>query len=130
VVWGKNTVLDRSVHPPLVSKLHYEFDGWIGDVLLESFPSFIVTEEGGRRLHKTGITGARFDEVEITTSEEFKDSSPNRRLPKFVWLRVDGQAGRDDFGTATDGKLIVSERALEVLKELGISHASVAPFGG
>ena len=22
---GKNTVMDRSVHPPIVSRLHYEF---------------------------------------------------------------------------------------------------------
>lgn len=28
---GPNTVMDRSVHPPRVSHLHYVFDGWMGD---------------------------------------------------------------------------------------------------
>lgn len=31
---GRNTVMNRAVHPPVVSKLHYHFDGWLGDVLL------------------------------------------------------------------------------------------------
>jgi len=106
-----------------------EFDGWLGAALLASFPSFIVTEEAERRLQETRISGARFDEVKITTSGEFRDFYPNRRLPKFVWLRVDGQPGKDDFGTTLGGKLIISERALEALKELGIPNALVTPFG-
>ena len=39
---GDHTVMDRSVHPPIVSKLHYQMEGWLGDALLESFPVFIV----------------------------------------------------------------------------------------
>jgi hypothetical protein len=42
--WGRNTVMDRSIHPPHVTKLHFEFDGWLGDVLLESFPCYIITK--------------------------------------------------------------------------------------
>ena len=42
--WGGNTIADTSVHPPKISKLHYQFDGWLGDDLLESFPCFIVSE--------------------------------------------------------------------------------------
>ena len=125
---GKNTVMDRSVHPPVIGKLHYEFAGWLGDVLLESFPAFIVTEEATLKLQQRGFTGARFGEVEVTTSEQFRDLYANRRLPEFVRLCVHGTAGRDDFGTAPDGKLIVSERALEALRDLGISNALVVPF--
>ncbi|HKB91644.1 MAG TPA: hypothetical protein VKC60_14085 [Opitutaceae bacterium] len=50
---GENTVIHREVHPPRVSKLHYRFDGWLGDVLLESFPSFIVAEDVEKKLHST-----------------------------------------------------------------------------
>jgi hypothetical protein len=126
---GNNTVIDRSVHPPIISKLHYHLDGWLGDVILESFPSFIVTEKTKQKLQEIGLTGARFDKVELTTSDQFKELYPNRHLPKFVWLRVDGQTGRDDFGTAPDGRLVVSERAHETLKSLGISNALVTSFG-
>lgn len=127
---GKNTIMDRSVHPPVVSKLHYELDGWLGDVLLESFPVFIITEEAARKLQNASLTGARYDEVEITTSDEFRELYPDHRLPRFVRLKVDGRTGREDFGTAPDGKLVVSERALDALKKLGISNASVHPFKG
>jgi hypothetical protein len=125
---GKDTVMDRSVHPPVVSKLHYHFDGWLGDVLLESFPSFIVTEYAKPELESAGLTGAQFDDVEVTTSDQFKEIYPGRQLPKFVWLRVVGKPGQEDFGSAPDGRLVVSERALEVLQGLGIPNALVTPI--
>ncbi|SRR5258708_4182196 len=126
---GENTVIHREVHPPRVSKLHYRFDGWLGDVLLESFPSFIVAEDVEKKLHSIGASGTSFDVVEVTMSDQFKELYPNRSLPKFVWLRITGRPGRDDFGTAPDGRLVASERVIEVLKELGIPNALVTPFG-
>lgn len=126
---GKNAVMNRGVHPPIVSKLHYHFDGWLGDVLLETFPCFIVTELAKQKLQAGQLTGARFDEVEVTISEQFQELYPTRQLPQFVWLKVEGTTGQDDFGTAPDGRLVVSEGALRLLRELGISHASVTEFG-
>lgn len=66
---GENTMMDRSVHPPIVSRLHYELDGWPDDVLLRTFPCLIVTEGAKRKLQSVGLTGVRFDKVEVTTSE-------------------------------------------------------------
>jgi hypothetical protein len=125
---GKNTVINRSVHPPTISKLHYHFDGWIGDALLESFPSFIVTKDVERRLQSIGATGARFDDVEVTVSDQFKELYQDRHLPHFVWLRVEGQPGREDLGTTLDGRLVASERALEVFREFGVANSLVTPF--
>jgi hypothetical protein len=125
---GENTVMDCSVHPPVVSKLHYHLDGWLGDVLLESFPSFIATKEAGQQLQAIGVTGLRLDDVEVTISDQFRQLYPNPRLPGFVWFRAEGQPGRDDFGTAPDGRLVASERALAMLTTLGIAHALVTPF--
>ena len=53
---------------------------------------------------------------------------PNLQLPKFVWLQIDGKPGQDDFGIARGPGLVVSERALEALRELGIANALVTPF--
>ena len=39
---GPNTVMNRTLHPPAVSKLHYNLDGWLGDVLLETFPALLL----------------------------------------------------------------------------------------
>jgi hypothetical protein len=125
---GANTMMDRSLHPPIVTNLHYQFDGWPGDVLLESFPCFVVTECAKQKLQAAQLVGATFEEAEVTTSEQFRELYPNRQLPKFVWLRVEGKPGQDDFGTTPDGRLVVSERALEVLQSLGISQALVTEF--
>jgi len=127
---GKNTVMNRDVHPPIVSELNYHFDGWLGDELLETFPCFIASEIVKQKLLEAQFTGVGFDQVEITLSDEFQELYPDRQLPKFVWLRVEGAAGQDDFGTAPDGRLIVSERALVLLRERGISHAVVMEFPG
>jgi hypothetical protein len=129
--WGNNTIVaDRNVHPPRVSRLHYQFDGWLGDVLLESSPCYVVTEEAKRSIEAIGTTGAKFDEVEISTSEQFNDLYPDRRLPRFAWLQVEGKAGQDDFGIAPapDFRLVISQRILDLLRPLGIANALVEEF--
>lgn len=126
---GDHTVMDRSVHPPIVSKLHYQMEGWLGDALLESFPVFIVTEQAKQGLLASGLTGAIFADAEVTTTGNFRELYPEREVPAFDWLKPEGEAGHDDFGTASDGRLVVSERALDVLRKFGAAHALVEPFG-
>jgi len=41
---GEKTVLIATSHPPITERLNYEFDGWLGDDLLEPFLCYIVTE--------------------------------------------------------------------------------------
>jgi hypothetical protein len=127
---GEHTVMDRSVHPPIVKRLHYQLEGWLGDAVLESFPVFIVTEEAKEALLGMGATGAAFDEVEVTVTDQFEELYPARELPSFARLKPEGQAGRDDIGAAADGRLVVSQRVLDVLSGLGISHALVEPLQG
>ena len=128
---GDNTVMDTSVHPPIVSKLHYQFDGWHGDVLVTSFPCFLVTEEAKRGLLALGITGATFADAEVTMSEDFHLVQPDVELPPFVWLKVDGEAGHDDFGINQNLNLVISERAFDVLDDLlGLPSASIRRFDG
>jgi hypothetical protein len=127
--FGEHSVIDRSTGKMIVQKLHYQFDGWLGDELLESTPCYIASERMAHEIERVHLTGVRFDEAEVTTSDQFKELYPDRQLPKFVWLKVDGNAGRDDFGIAPGLRLVVSERALELLKRIGISNAaSVTPF--
>jgi hypothetical protein len=73
-------------------------------------------------------TGARSADVEITTTYPFREFQADTKLPKFVWLQVTG-AGHDDFGLAADLRLVISERALDVLKGLQLNHALIEPFG-
>jgi hypothetical protein len=139
---GSNVATDCSVHPPRVSNLDYEFEIWPHDVLIEGFPCWIVTIPAMERIRAAKLTGVSFKDVEISFSEQFRDLHRNRRLPAFVWLDVSGRPGHDDFGTnksftitgteklvdARRFTLVISERAIEVLKALGISHASIHDF--
>lgn len=125
---GEDTVMDHGTHPPRVIHLHYTFDGWLGDALLESFPVFLITEEAKAALLRIDATGADFDSVKVTLSEQFEELYPGRMLPGFVWLRVGGTAGLDDAAIAPDGRLVVSARVLEALQSLGISHAEVSAY--
>lgn len=129
--FGENAVLlDPRARPPLVSHFHYEFYGWLGDVLLETVVTYIVTEEAKEKLLDIGATGIRFADVEVSLSGFFEDRYPGRRLPKFVWLQVFGEPGKDDFGIRANINLVVSERALDVLKRLQLIHASITPYEG
>src|SRR6267378_2592579 len=98
---GDETLMDRSVHPPVISRLHYEFDGWLGDPLLSSFPSYIVTRDLMREILHEDLTGVTFDHVMVTTSADFEERHATQQLPEFVWMKVVGQPGVDDFGLAS-----------------------------
>jgi len=121
---GPGTVLDSISHPPRVSKLDYEFSGWLGDALLESFPCFIVLAAVADALKAASFTGYGLHEVEISMTRDFESTYPGR-LPQFRWLKINGVAGQDDFGLAGDHRLVVSDRALGQLQQFGLSHAVV-----
>ncbi len=123
---GADTVMDTSVHPPRVSRLHYELHGWLGDDLLESFPVFVVTDRLARALRGSDLSGWRLGPVQVTKSDEFEELHPDRELPGFFWLQVDGD-GAADFALSADHRLEVSERALELLRRFQIDNALVDP---
>lgn len=71
--------IDRSGYLPVVNRLHYEFDGYLGGSIVESFPCFIVTEEAKKELQAMRATGMSFDDVETSTSDLFdEDTRVNR----------------------------------------------------
>jgi hypothetical protein len=122
---GPATDLDTSTHPPVVRRLEYRMEGWLGDCLLESFPVFVVTEEARRAIEAAGLSGAAFDAVTITVSPDFMSAkAKDGALPAFAWLKP---AKDGDVATAPDGRLLLSQRALDVLKPLGLANAEIEP---
>jgi hypothetical protein len=125
---GDGTVIDRSTTPPIVSRLHYVMEGWLGDDLLETFPCYIVTERLGNALRSQSLSGIAFGSVQVSKSQQFEDLYPNRQLPKFFWLKVTGNAGRDDFGLSADFNLVVSDHALGILRRFNLSNCEIERF--
>ena len=66
--------------------------------------------------------------VEVSASELFAELYPGGRLPPFAWLQVGGVAGRDDFGMSPDHRLVVSDRALGVLRAGQLRHCEVSEW--
>jgi len=125
---GDKTVANMDVHPPEVTKLDYQFDGWLGDDILESFPCFIVTEKLKNLLEITVLTGFQFDDVVISKSEQYFSTSSNECLPKFYWFKIIGIAGKNDFGISKDYRLVVTEKALEILRKCKIDQSDINEF--
>jgi hypothetical protein len=128
---GHESTIVRSSGRAIVEKLHYEFDDWMGDEILESTPCYIVSTNMASRIKDAQLTGVSFDSVFITKSPEFNEMRPDVVLPQFVWLKIHGSVGLDDFGIARNLKLVVSDRALKLLKDVGMNNAgSISPFQG
>jgi hypothetical protein len=130
--YGPNTAfVDFKARPPLLEKFNYEFDGWLGDPILEVICNYIVTDELKGEILKMEATGVQFSDVEVSRSHEYDEwqrHMPGTVLPRFVWLKVTGQMGKDDFGyTASNGAyLVVSERVLDLLLRVGTRHCDFA----
>ena len=120
--------LDRSGRRLKATSLHYEFDDWLGDDLLASSPVFVATRRLAHDIKLKSLTGVSLADMETSRSITFETLNPGRQLPEFVWLKIDGKPGRDDFGIAGDGKLIVSAKALAVLRAFNLNHCGVAPY--
>ena len=125
---GEHTVMDTTVHPPVVSRLHYEFGGWLGDDLLESFPCYIVTARLKEALVEAGVSGCTFDAVEVSKSDDFKELYPDRELPQFFWLKVHGRPGVNDCGSTPEAQLVVSELCLQTTKTFNLAHCDIEPY--
>jgi hypothetical protein len=125
---GPRTVMRQSsVGGWFVEKLNYEFQGWLGDQLLETTPCFIVTAKVAESMTSSDLTGFSFDDVECTTSDLFKELHPERALPAFRWLKIDADAGQADIGLTPDLMLVVSAKALGCL-DGAINNAVVEPW--
>ena len=130
--FGKQAIFDdRFARPPQVIKLHYEFDGWLGDDLVTVILTYAGTARLAGKLQNLvpAVTGLSFDMMTVTKSDEYRewgDLQP-QLLPDFVWFKIDGQPGVDDFGLA-DSRLIVSERILRVLQSLNLNHCEIGEY--
>ena len=127
--WGPKTKFVRTPGKRVVvNSLHYIFDGWLGDDLLESTPCFIVTERLAHEIRSRHLSGFTLRPVEVSTSEQFRDTHPEIDLPHFKWLDITGEAGIDDFGVADDGCLVVSHLALDAIRATQSTHCEVFSF--
>ncbi|OLT44222.1 hypothetical protein BJF85_20360 [Saccharomonospora sp. CUA-673] len=130
---GEGTVLDTSTHPPVVHQLEYVVSAWFGSDILESFPCFVVSAELGTALEKSGLGSFELADMRLTVTpeaDELRRDMGVREFPTFVWLKVHGQAGVDDVGVDRRASLVVSDRALELLRRFDLDGCDVEEYAG
>jgi hypothetical protein len=125
---GAQTQLDSSTHPPIVGVFHLDVTNWSGDDLVECFPCFAVTPALAAALDQAGLTGYSLSEMITTVNPDQHRINPNRRVPCFLRLVVDGKAGRDDAGVDSRHYLVVSDRLWALLRRFEISVCESTPW--
>ncbi len=125
---GERSELDTSVHPPSVHRLHYEVEGWTGDALLESFPCYLVSPLLAEELEAGSLTGAQLADAEVTIAPGAEDVVDTAVLG-FRWLQPRGAPGRDDVAADDKARLIVSDRALAVLRRHPLENCLIEQWG-
>jgi hypothetical protein len=102
------------------------FDVWSPDDLLKTSPCYFMS----RRLYKE-LESNIFSDVELgpnvdtEASITFKELYPNKAIPKYYLLRITGTAFKDDFGLDMSNKLILSPRAMSVLRGYSLADAEL-----
>lgn len=120
---------------PIISHLHYEFSGWLGDDILESTPCFIVTERLAKNIINNDLKGFKLTNVEISTNEEYNDINSNKILPSFRRLiplgKIKIEDGKfndwtgDDFNLSEKNYLVVTKKALLVIEDFNFNHCDI-----
>ncbi|MDB4923520.1 hypothetical protein [Mucilaginibacter sp.] len=125
---GDDTVLNYSTKPPIIEKLNYEFDDWLGDDFIEGFQCFICSERLAEYIKKQNLTGYTFDDCKITKSQFFNDLHEDGLiLPLFYWFKIIGNEN-DDFFIVPNSMLVVSQHALETLQAFNMDRCQIQEY--
>ncbi|MBH0156687.1 hypothetical protein IHV10_09940 [Fictibacillus sp. 5RED26] len=118
-----------------VEFLHYEFEGWLGDDILESTPAFIISYTLEAALEKSEFEDYELEKCLITTSDEFKELYPDRELPAFSrfiplgTIEVEGEHFKNwsghHFCLSSKGELIVTQKALDFFGKFSIDNCDI-----
>lgn len=113
--FGNRTIINSNTHPPKILKIHFIFDGWLGDQIIECFPCYLVSSELAEILVKHGVSGFVLEDVEIEKSETFLELYPERKVPPFKWFKVTGLEENCDVYINSENRLTVNKKVLEII---------------
>ncbi|HWK22880.1 MAG TPA: hypothetical protein VNS08_07605 [Ureibacillus sp.] len=115
--------------------LHYEFEGWLGDDLLESTPAFIVSIYLEEELKKSEFNDYKLEKCLISMSDVFMELYPNKEIPSFTrfiplgTVEVEGENYNNwsghHFCLSSKGELVVTQKALDFFKKFSINNCDI-----
>lgn len=113
----KETIFDKSVHPPIIREAGIEINDWPADDLFYSFPAFIVTERLKSLLTYWGFEKLKFHKIErINPGLNFNNNFPDTQLPRYWLVEFSGNPRETDLALWDKKYLVVSQKALDFLR--------------
>lgn len=126
---GEGSVLDTSVHPPIVSELEYEVAGWLGDDVIECFPVYLVSPRLLDAMQTAKLTGFAVNpNCRVTVNEQAHDELDDSDVLAFTWIDIYGAAS-DDLHVTSDLLLGVSDRAWDVFSQFRLNYCGIREAG-
>ena len=132
---GENTIYEENSNSSILH-LHFIFDGWLGDHLLEITPCFMISEYLKNVIENNDLSGCEIQDMEVSFSDEFYEFEKlydKREIPQFYRLipskiynkGIDlNMSDMKDFMIDEKNYLIVSEKAKKIMELNGfINHA-------
>ncbi|WP_206743172.1 hypothetical protein, partial [Chryseobacterium sp. Leaf394] len=112
----KTEFVEQKLTSKTVSKLHIKLEDWLGDDLMECYPCYLITENLKENLKNQTFTGYMIEDVEISMGEYFFNNyNVNKSIPKFYWLKINGDENKTDLYIGKEKKLFCSEKLLNFL---------------
>lgn len=125
---GEGSVLDTTVHPPVVTKVDYLLDQPETDDLIQAFPVYLVSSELADRFQAAAMSGFALAEATVRPSPDclavFGDAPPR----EYRWLQVHGGEG-DDCWIDQSLMLCVSDRMMEILNHATLTDCPATAIG-
>ncbi len=123
---GTNTFTDHRFSPFKVYHLHFIFDSYPDDIFT-SFPVYVVSENLLNKILDLGFTG--IDNPRLITYSEREDYFSEEHTSQNYFMVDFTLNFEDDFFIDNDlKKLIISSRALELLKTFRIKFADFEDY--
>lgn len=115
-----------------VKFLEFIFTGWLGDEILKARPCYIITKNIMDSFISNGITGAKYEDIKMSFSEDFLDIYEDvSDVPLFVRLRPISKIDELEEGMDEDiyldkyNRLVVSEKVMRILEKYRINNCDV-----
>ena len=123
--YEKTEYIDREVHPPKIGNVALEIDQWPADSLFQIWPLFFCNNDLKEGLDDLYSECLEFKKVtQIIKGQNFEALNPDAKLPNCYWrIKFKGVPLKDHFSLWKDLYFIVSEEALNHLRECGVLNA-------
>lgn len=120
---GTNTFTDHRFSPFKVYHLHFIFDSYPDDIFT-SFPVYVVSENLLNKILDLGFSGVDNPRL-ITYSEREDYFSEEHTSQNYFMIDISTDKDKDFFIDIDINKLVVTDRALTLLKKYRIKFAEI-----